>query len=47
MKPLFALVLAAACIVGSTPGFARGGVVRLCAQSHHAIGSIAAIYAGF
>ena len=28
MKPLFALILAAACIVGSTPGFARGGVVH-------------------
>ena len=25
MKPLFALILAAACFVGSTPGFARGG----------------------
>jgi len=25
MKPLFALILAAACVVGSTPGFARGG----------------------
>ena len=28
MKPLFALILAAACIVGSTPGFAPGGVVH-------------------
>jgi hypothetical protein len=28
MKPLFALILAAACIVGSTPGFARGGVAH-------------------
>jgi hypothetical protein len=28
MKSLFALILAAACIVGSTPGFARGGVVH-------------------
>jgi hypothetical protein len=28
MKSRFALILAAACIVGSTPGFARGGVVH-------------------
>jgi hypothetical protein len=28
MKSLFALILVAACIVGSTPGFARGGVVH-------------------
>jgi len=28
MKPLFALILAAACIVGSTPGFGLGGAVH-------------------
>jgi len=27
-KRLFPLILAAACLVGSTPGFARGGVVH-------------------
>ena len=28
MKPLFAVVLAAACIASSTAGFARGGTVH-------------------
>ena len=28
MKRLFAAVLAVACVVGSTPGFARGGVAH-------------------
>jgi len=29
MKRIFAVVLAAACVVGSTPSFALGGVVHL------------------
>jgi hypothetical protein len=28
MQRLFAIVLAVACVVGSTPGFARGGVAH-------------------
>jgi hypothetical protein len=48
MKRVFAIVLAAACVVGSTPSFARGGggtriwLWRVCTKSYHALGSIPA-----